>query len=331
MKPNILFIGEGGVSDDVRLLSPANFMGQDFCNASFIGYNKKQERELIEHFSTKIQIAVIARPHSASLILGLQDKGIKVVADQDDDFLTIPRNHPGYKSVGKGNPTFINQWKKSLEVANMITVTNQEMEKRIQKINSNIRIIPNGWEERPLWNFRYNTPRFTIGWGGTITHRDDFLLCKDHLINICKKYKTVEICIVGDPQIYFYFNSIPEDQKRFLPFIPYTFYPYSMASWDVAIAPLDNTPFNIAKSDIKLVQAGAKGMAWIASSVPEYVSWKKGGLLVTKEKDWFECIATLIENQNRILDLEQESREKAREREIKVLGKKWIDVMEELL
>jgi glycosyltransferase involved in cell wall biosynthesis len=68
---------------------------------------------------------------------------------------------------------------------------------------------------------------------------------------------------------------------------------------DVALAPLVDTPFNHAKSNIKWLEYSACGIAGIYSDLPPYDSIRHGetGLKVANtEEAWYAAIATLIEH-----------------------------------
>jgi hypothetical protein len=52
-----------------------------------------------------------------------------------------------------------------------------------------------------------------------------------------------------------------------------------VSRWDIGIAPLTDTPFNRARSDVKPKEYGAGGAAWLASPVTPYLGLgaKQGG------------------------------------------------------
>ena len=77
----------------------------------------------------------------------------------------------------------------------------------------------------------------------------------------------------------------------------------SEPAWDIAVAPLEATPFNACKSDIKFLDYCALGAAGIYSDVPAYagsVGHRVTGWLVTNTvEDWIAALDTLISDEER--------------------------------
>ena len=69
----------------------------------------------------------------------------------------------------------------------------------------------------------------------------------------------------------------------------------AIAGFDVGIAPIADTSFNRARSDVKLKEYAATGTAWLASPVGPYVGLgeQQGGRLVTDDR-WYEELDRLV-------------------------------------
>ncbi len=69
---------------------------------------------------------------------------------------------------------------------------------------------------------------------------------------------------------------------------------------DGALACLENSPFNLCKSNVKFREYGARGLAGIYSNIPVYADWvehDRTGLLVENtETAWYASMAFLVEN-----------------------------------
>ena len=63
------------------------------------------------------------------------------------------------------------------------------------------------------------------------------------------------------------FDALRTPHKRFHPLLPYPAYRALMAGCEIAFMPLADTRFNSFKSDLKFVEAGAHGLACLASPV----------------------------------------------------------------
>lgn len=71
----------------------------------------------------------------------------------------------------------------------------------------------------------------------------------------------------------------------------------ALSDIDIGIAPITDSPFNRARSDVKLKEYGGGRMAWLASPVGPYLGLgpKQGGMLV-RDDEWFDAIDRLIRN-----------------------------------
>src|SRR5262249_46348521 len=72
------------------------------------------------------------------------------------------------------------------------------------------------------------------------------------------------------------------ERYRSLGFVPFEEVPARMADWDIGIAPLVDTPFNRARSSIKVKEYAASSIPWLASNSGPYVGLgeRQGGRLV---------------------------------------------------
>jgi glycosyltransferase involved in cell wall biosynthesis len=281
-----------------------------------------------------LDAVIFSRPHQDTLLMAYKRMGVPVIVDMDDDFHSIPESHPGYKYVGFGDPIMMTKLENCIALADHLVVTTEELRKRMSKFRGdsyeNIHIIPNGWSMRdPYWmsNRSIFKNRIVIGWGGTITHREDFQMCIQPIKKILREHPEAMISIAGDPEIYRLFATVKEKQKMFFPMFPYDLYPIVLSCWDIMLAPLLNDEFNKAKSDIKLVDAGAKGIPFIASDMPVYQEWTKGGVLA-KDDEWYEALKLLVENEDIRKGYGADGKKASRIREMLELGEKWREVID---
>jgi len=147
-----------------------------------------------------------------------------------------------------------------------------------------------------------------IGWQGSHTHYKDLLVVRDALYRIQKEYgDRVKFYFVGwsgkyespvsgdkvdalkglERRTYGWHNIYDGSYYAFL----------ASLGLNIAIAPLEDTPFNQCKSNIKTLEYGACGYAVVASSVGPYRWINKGcnGLSVGDE-DWYTALKLLIED-----------------------------------
>ena len=302
-KPSICFIGEGTVSDEIRMNLTGLILSKRGYKVVTSGkYNEDGSVSIPEPF----EIAIFSRPHAVKVIESFKKRGVKIIVDQDDDFWNIYKGHVAYNGIGPGNKKALKLVEECIELADAITTPSPVLANQLRKFSeAPIHIIPNGWsKENTFWAMKRNKfagPTVNIGWAGTITHRTDFLKCKNAVVEVLEQYENTKVVIGQDAEIYQMFDKFPEDRKLFLPPVPYSFYPIILSYIDIWLAPLQDNKFNASKSDIKLVDAGARVIPWIASPMPAYSAWKWGGILANTPDEWKAAIISLLDPERRVL------------------------------
>jgi len=131
---------------------------------------------------------------------------------------------------------------------------------------------------------------------GSATHDDDLELIAKPVSLILKKYNKVNLLIVGDvtlPDVLKPFTK----QIKYHKFVHWQKLPELLSSIDINLAPLTNTIFNSAKSEIKYTEAALVKVPTIASRINPFtfaIKHKETGFIAENEKEWFNCIEQLI-------------------------------------
>jgi glycosyltransferase involved in cell wall biosynthesis len=138
--------------------------------------------------------------------------------------------------------------------------------------------------------------RILITYGsGTRTHDADFRQAAPALRRLLAGFPQVRLRIVGDLRL-------PEDlgelagQIERLPAVPYARYLELLSDSDISIAPLEPTPFNDAKSNIKFLEAAILGIASVCSPRAHFcaiVRHGENGLLADGDEAWFQALSAL--------------------------------------
>ncbi|MCX8024628.1 MAG: tetratricopeptide repeat protein [Thermanaerothrix sp.] len=324
---NIVFCGSGEVSD-FRLYLPARWLKQAGFITQFVLSPTPADLETAD-------VVVFVRPHirreSMQAIAECVRKGKTLIVDIDDDFHNIPVHHPGYYHCGPGNPNILRALELAIGAAAVLVVSTPILAERYGCLAHRVQVIPNGWDdENPNWE-QPGPPRqrVSIGWAGTTTHREDILLVRNELLHFLRSHPEVTLAIGGDSQVFELFKPLPERQKVFLPFRPHNEYPLILANFDILLAPLTNSQFNQAKSDLKLVEAGARRLPWIASPLPAYRAWGVGGILAETPSSWGDALSTLVQDPSLRQQLGAAGRKKSEERNQHVF-ELWKNMLETL-
>ncbi len=248
-------------------------------------------------------------------------KNDKAVLLEVDDLLhsVSPHNFAGYPSW---NPAtlYIHRFYKQLEASDGMIVSTPQLAREYFPYNKNIYVIPNYLNE-DKWSNLCQTKKkddyFRIGWAGGNAHKDDLHMISKILEKIIRerkdkiKFETmgmIEKELDGAFNLEKFGATCPkcnyQGDSVTWPGESLDDYPLVLAShgWDLALAPVINTAFNNAKSDIKLKEYSAIGYPVVASAVTPYIEAKEDGcdVLLSKTHDeWYNNIIELIDNSDR--------------------------------
>lgn len=149
-----------------------------------------------------------------------------------------------------------------------------------------------------LENKTFENKRIKIGYfSGSITHNENFELIKPAIKKILEEFPEVELHLVGH-------LSLPDDMKKYehqLSFHDYVEWhelPKLIAEVDINLAPLVDSIFNEAKSEIKWIEAALVKVPTVASDIGsfrEMIQSERTGLLVADD-EWYDVLKKMIIN-----------------------------------
>lgn len=159
----------------------------------------------------------------------------------------------------------------------------------------------------------------TVGYfSGTPSHVRDFSVASGALARLLDGDEDVAVRIVG------YLDDLGElerhrDRVEFLPFMHYIALQRAIGEVEVNIAPLQHTPFNICKSDLKYFEAAAVGTWTVASHTPSLDDAIEDGVTgrLAKAHEWDAALAEAVElarDRDRYAELSVAAARKAHER-----------------
>jgi O-antigen biosynthesis protein len=156
--------------------------------------------------------------------------------------------------------------------------------------------------------------KIVIGYGsGTKSHDDDFALVVPALGRILAKYDHVTIALHG-------YLNIPSELGEFanqiqkVQFLEPEDYHSAVGSFSINLAPLQSSPFNDAKSNIKFLEAAICGVPTVSSKTSTYtqvISNGESGFLADSDEEWFNALEKLILNPDLLQEMGKNARELA--------------------
>ena len=154
--------------------------------------------------------------------------------------------------------------------------------------------------------------KIVIGYfSGTATHNEDFQMVAPALVRILDEYDDVYIKLAGRIDAPDQLKGF-EDRLIFTPYVDWKHLPFELRKCNIVLAPLVDTLFNRAKSEIKWSEAALVGVPVVASKIGAFIEAvpEGAGLLVENtENAWYENLKLLVEDRELRENIAQKSRE----------------------
>lgn len=193
----------------------------------------------------------------------LQSEGWKVIVDIDD-YWHVETNNPYYekqKLMGIAQVIYT-----CLKDADHVVASTAHLADKILPFQKNVTVIPNAlpFDKGQYSPVKSNHGRSKFLWAGSSCHRDDLRLLPDGF----------DLTIAGFDRTNERWREIIAEHPgvKVQPHLLRQKYFMHYEGHAVSLAPLVDSPFNRCKSNLKMLEAGAKKMAFIASDVLPYAN-----------------------------------------------------------
>ncbi len=110
----------------------------------------------------------------------------------------------------------------------------------------------------------------TIGWGGSIGHREDLAQIAPTVIAFIRRHPDTRFLYMGHPPIYAALFAELGAQGEAIPAGPVETYYAFLERLHVGLAPLADTPFNRCRSDVKFIEYAAHGVVPLLADAAPY-------------------------------------------------------------
>jgi Glycosyl transferases group 1 len=258
------------------------------------------------------------------LIGRLRRGRIAVVWDTDDDISAVTRGSEAWHRLG-GRRMIRRHFKESVVAArsvHLMTTTNEHLARVYREEGvEHVVAIENYLAPHDLQHRRKRHRGVVIGITAAGEHEPDLRKLKlaQLLEVLLDRHDGVRVVAVGaDLRLkrehrYTYVRPVEIDELIAVE-----------CEFDVALAPLRDTRFNHARSNVKLKEYGAAGAMWLASPVGPYVGMgeEQGGLLV-EDGDWLATLEALLEDPDRRRALADRARAWAEGQTIRAGAARW--------
>ncbi len=151
-----------------------------------------------------------------------------------------------------------------------------------------------------------NPEKVTIGYYcGAITHLWDLMLIEDILIQLMDEYPALNISLAGPFEIIEKFKRFGE-RVNYYSFVDWRKLPARIASFDIVVMPVTQTPFHESISENKWMESSLVGVPVIAQATDELSSIIKHGetgFLCKTDSQWYRTLSMLIKDRELRTDI----------------------------
>ncbi|RCK72368.1 MAG: TPR repeat [Anaerolineae bacterium] len=320
---SILFCGPPLASSELRFGS----LAQELMRR---GFTVQITTRFEGGFKSDAQLLLISRPHVSQdlteAVLQSKEKGVKVIVDLDEDFFSLPAEYSNASTLSATHPEVAKRLNQVLQAADLVTVPSERLVEVYGDKTKRVVFLPYGWDAtNPMWT-KPTPPRkaIKIGFLANHIHPEDLKVLGDSLQHLCDQNPQVLVGVVAGIEVYEALQTIDDERKFLVPPGRIEDYPYLLADFDLLLFPLSDIPYNRSKSDLALLECGARKVCWIASPIAAYRSWEKGGLFATNPAEWEEALKTLLGSPSQRALLAEEGYQKALSRTIAQLSDQWV-------
>jgi len=238
----------------------------------------------------------VTRRIAVDFVATLKAAGHRVIVDVDDDLDALHPNHP-YRTVLDGDTRSADNLHAACELADLVTVTTQPLADRYAPHGRYV-ILPNLVPSAYLEVKARRRGPLRVGWTGRpISHLGDALVMGGKVGPVVAD-AGAQFCAWGQSAPRTFSEvGVPAGARVTVPHRPLrSGYPESLAELSVGLVPLQDSPFNRAKSWLKGIESAALGVPFVASPLPEYVKLHGlgVGLLAATPEEWVDHVGRLL-------------------------------------
>jgi glycosyltransferase involved in cell wall biosynthesis len=263
----------------------------------------------------------------------LSSRGVAISFDNDDYLAAVDvssTDSGGRISGAKGRLQNIRKFNDILKIAraaDLATTPSEALAARYRAAGAeNVTVIENYLDRdtMPGFGVQVRHAGIVIGWIAAIEHEADIphLTIVDALERLLDRHADLRVLTVGSRL------PLSSDRYEYLKPVPFDELVDISRRMDIGIAPLADTDFNRARSNIKLKEYAAGGAVWVASAVGPYRQMCRGqGGRLVEDENWFDALDGLIRSRFKRRRLAREALRWARSQTIDKHAAIWEEAL----
>ena len=234
-----------------------------------------------------------------------QSLGQKIIVDVDDFYHGLHPDNNAYEKTDPAKNKVRNRaiYEQIIRLADMVVVSTPFLHDFYRDWNPNMRVVRNSIYPNQFTRRDIKNRKPVIGWVGALGYRSgDIETLREWLPDFLEEHDLLFHHSGHVPSMGSFADQsgINPDRLRTLPMQPMNRY-HMLFTFDIGLVPLNDIPFNRAKSFIKGLEYAASGIPFVAQALPEYERlWEDGiGYLAVTPDDWREKTERLLDFKTR--------------------------------
>lgn len=260
-----------------------------------------------------------------------------IVNDIDDWYWGLHPDNHAYKLT---HPDYnkdenIEHYKKIVQLSDAVTVSTPFLYDRMSEDFgcNNVHIIENGVDTHRFKQRMNNYKKPVVGWVGSTSHRSGDLELLHGMFDP-RLFKVHHSGHVHGAVSFAQRVGLPEDRVRKAPMYDPRDYARLSFEFDIGLAPLNDVPFNHAKSWIKAIEYCAAGVPFVASDVAEYRRLHDTygiGRLAKTQDEWLSHLEDLRSLPLRVEEAKRQSAIVREHLDARIMAEQWTKFLSQFI
>jgi hypothetical protein len=237
-----------------------------------------------------------------------RQRGQRLIVDVDDYYDGLHEDNAAHAATDPAVNPVRNRdiYRRVIELADVVTVTTPFLQDTYASIHPDVRVIRNGIHPNMFVQRPITKRKPVIGWMGATGWRSgDLETMRGWLPALLERHNLMFHHSGHHPDAPLAADliGVPHHRASIYKMLPMRKLAHLMC-FDIGLVPLNDVPFNHAKSNLKGLEYAASGIPFVAQALPEYRYLEASGVGVTASSDdeWVAQVTRLLDHTERRKD-----------------------------
>ena len=257
-----------------------------------------------------VVIKLLMARNTVTQIEKAQWLGQKIVVDVDDWYEDLPETNQAHWVTDPEKNKVVNRdhYRDVIMAADRVTVSTQFLLEKYSQMRDNVHLVPNVINPTAFPESKVRNRKPVIGWVGGIPWRGgDIELLQPWLPDFLEQHDLMfhHAGHMPDRQSFAELSGVETSRITTSPMRPlHEYFWYSFREFDIGLVPLNDIPFNHAKSSLKGMEYTGAGIPFVAQGLPEYQAIAANGVgrVANTPSEWVAHMTELLEYKTRKRD-----------------------------